>query len=100
MYSSVPNKHVEWNKRIGGDFSKKLINVLVGKFGKSIVTNNQIIRRKIWKKWMFDKKTVACMIKWLVVGRNKAKEIGVKPLFSLFLSKLLVKKTLEEKNIP
>ena len=97
MYSSVPNKHVDWNKRNGGDFSKKIINVLDGKLGKSIVTNNQI-RRKIWKKWMFDKKIVACMIKWLVVGRNKAKEIGVKPLFSLFLSKLLVKKTLEKKH--
>ena len=91
MYSSVPNKNVDWNKHNGGDFSKKLIHVLEGKLGKSIVTNNQI-RRKIWKKCMFDKKNVVCMIKWLAVGRNKAKEIGVKPLFSLFLSKLLVKK--------
>ena len=46
MYSSVPNKHVDWNKHNGGDFSKKIINVLEGKLGKSIVTNNQI-RRKI-----------------------------------------------------
>ena len=46
MYSSVPNKNVDWNKHNGGDFSKKTINVLEGKLGKSIVTNNQI-RRKI-----------------------------------------------------
>jgi hypothetical protein len=46
MYSSVPNKNVDWNKHNGGDFSKKLIHVLEGKLGKSIVTNNQI-RRKI-----------------------------------------------------
>ena len=96
MYSSVPNKNVDWNKHNGGDFSKKLIHVLEGKLGKSIVTNNQI-RRKIWKKCMFDKKIVVCMIKWLAVGRIKAKEIGVKPLFSLFLSKLLVKKKNKKK---
>ena len=44
-YSSVPNKRVGWNKRVGRKFSENsinvlvLINVLVGNFGKSTDVN-------------------------------------------------------------